>query len=216
MRILGYPADRISILTTYNGQKNLLRDVANFRCANHPLFGLPAKIETVDRYQGQQNDYILLSLVRTKNVGHLRDVRRLVVATSRARLGLYIFGRWSLFSDCYELRSTFEVLQEVPRVLAGVPTETFAERSVSNSRLAGERPAHPVAFTYETLMVWLQQRAQAWSHQQQLDGKKALLQQQQQQAAVTASGRSAANGASAKNLGVESGVPEAGAEDMET
>ena len=213
MRILGYPADRISILTTYNGQKNLLRDVANFRCANHPLFGLPAKIETVDRYQGQQNDYILLSLVRTKNVGHLRDVRRLVVATSRARLGLYIFGRWSLFSDCYELRSTFEVLQEVPRVLAGVPTETFAERSVSNSRLAGERPAHPVAFTYETLMVWLQQRAQAWSHQQHLDGKKALLQQQQQQAAVTAS---AANGDAAKKLGVESGVSEAGAEDMET
>jgi len=46
-----------------------------------------------------------------------------------------------------------------------------------------------------------------------LDGKKALLQQQQQQAAVTAS---AANGDAAKKLGVESGISEAGAEDMET
>ena len=78
MRLLGYPAEKISILTTYNGQKSLIRDVVNARCLNNPMFGSPAKIDTVDKYQGQQNDYILLSLVRTKAVGHLRDVRRLV------------------------------------------------------------------------------------------------------------------------------------------
>jgi superfamily I DNA and/or RNA helicase len=61
----------------------------------------------VDKYQGQQNQYVLLSLVRTRAVGHLRDVRRLVVAMSRARLGLYIFGRTSLFASCYELQPTF-------------------------------------------------------------------------------------------------------------
>jgi hypothetical protein len=61
----------------------------------------------VDKYQGQQNDYILLSLVRTKAVGHLRDVRRLVVAMSRARLGLYIFARVSLFKNCFELTPAF-------------------------------------------------------------------------------------------------------------
>ena len=43
------------------------------------------QVQTVDKYQGQQNDYILLSLVRTRAVGHLRDVRRLVVAMSRSR-----------------------------------------------------------------------------------------------------------------------------------
>lgn len=53
----------------------------------------PRQIATVDKYQGQQNDYVLLSLVRTRAVGHIRDVRRLVVAMSRARLGLYVFGR---------------------------------------------------------------------------------------------------------------------------
>ena len=31
MRLIGYPADRISMLTTYNGQKLLLRDVVNAR-----------------------------------------------------------------------------------------------------------------------------------------------------------------------------------------
>lgn len=36
------------------------------------LSELSLQVTTVDRYQGQQNDYILLSLVRTRTVGHLR------------------------------------------------------------------------------------------------------------------------------------------------
>lgn len=107
MRLLGYPPHKISILTTYNGQKHLIRDVINIRCADNPLIGRPHKITTVDKYQGQQNDYILLSLVRTKAVGHLRDVRRLVVAMSRARLGMYVFARATLFRNCYELTPAF-------------------------------------------------------------------------------------------------------------
>ncbi len=66
MRLIGYPADKISILTTYNGQKHLIRDVIKQRCQDNPLIGQPHKVTTVDRFQGQQNDYILLSLVRTK------------------------------------------------------------------------------------------------------------------------------------------------------
>lgn len=46
--------------------------------------------------------------MRTKAVGHLRDVRRLVVAMSRARLGLYIFARVTLFRNCFELTPAFE------------------------------------------------------------------------------------------------------------
>ena len=107
MRLLGYPAHRISILTTYNGQKALIGDVIERRCAGHPAFGRPARVATVDKYQGQQNDYVLLSLVRTAHFGHLRDVRRLVVAMSRSRLGLYVFGRAELFGNSYELQPTF-------------------------------------------------------------------------------------------------------------
>jgi len=65
----GLPASQISILTTYNGQKQLIRDVVERRCAQDPLFGRPSKIDTVDKFQGQQNDYILLSLVRTPDGG---------------------------------------------------------------------------------------------------------------------------------------------------
>ena len=64
----------------------------------------------MDRYQGSQNDYVILSLVRTRHVGHLRDVRRLVVAMSRARLGLYVLARVSLFSKCRELTPAFTLV----------------------------------------------------------------------------------------------------------
>lgn len=125
MRLLGYPADKITMLTTYNGQKHLLRDVVEQRCASNPFIGRPHKITTVDKFQGQQNDYILLSLVRTKTVGHLRDVRRLVVALSRARLGLYIFAREHNFSNCYELTNAFKLLLSRPRQLHILPNESY-------------------------------------------------------------------------------------------
>lgn len=44
MRILGYPAEKISIITTYNGQASLLRDVVQTRCAENPLIGVPHKV----------------------------------------------------------------------------------------------------------------------------------------------------------------------------
>lgn len=44
MRILGYPAEKISIITTYNGQASLLRDVVKTRCAENPLIGVPHKV----------------------------------------------------------------------------------------------------------------------------------------------------------------------------
>ncbi|KAG2227972.1 hypothetical protein INT45_011996, partial [Circinella minor] len=125
MRLVGYPAEKISILTTYNGQKALINDVLERRCSWNPYFGKPGIVTTVDQYQGQQNDYVLLSLVRTKSVGHIRDVRRLIVAMSRAKLGLYIFCRKELFENCYELRPVFEKLLSRPVKLCLRPNETY-------------------------------------------------------------------------------------------
>lgn len=56
MRLLGYPASKISILATYAGQKALIKDVLAHRCARNPIFGLPRIVTTVDKYQGEQND----------------------------------------------------------------------------------------------------------------------------------------------------------------
>jgi intron-binding protein aquarius len=63
MRLLGYPAEKISILATYAGQRALIKDVLAHRCAKNPIFGLPKIVTTVDKYQGEQNDceYPILS-----------------------------------------------------------------------------------------------------------------------------------------------------------
>lgn len=138
MRLLGYPSEKITILTTYNGQKHLLREIVDRRCANDVLLGKPHKITTVDKYQGQQNDYILLSLVRTKTIGHLRDIRRLVVAMSRARLGLYVFARVSLFMNSFELQHSIEYFRQKPLKLCLQPEETYPTERRLGEKLNGQ------------------------------------------------------------------------------
>ncbi|KAF2178882.1 hypothetical protein K469DRAFT_741877 [Zopfia rhizophila CBS 207.26] len=134
MRLLGYPSSKISILTTYAGQRALIRDVLSHRCKGNRLFGMPRIVATVDKYQGEQNDYIILSLVRTRSIGYLRDIRRLTVALSRARLGLYILGRRSVFESCFELRSAFDILLSRPDKLSLVTGELYGE----TKRLVGD------------------------------------------------------------------------------
>lgn len=133
MRLLGYPAEKISILCAYAGQRALIRDVLAHRCKNNRLFGMPAWVGTIDKYQGEQNDYVILSMVRTKAPGYLRDIRRLTVALSRARLGLYIFGRREVFESSLELRDAFDLLFQRSNKLSLVAGEMFpAARGVED------------------------------------------------------------------------------------
>ena len=174
MRLQGIPASRISIITTYNGQADLLHDVVAQRCAWSPIFGTPAKIATTDKFQGQQNDYILLSLVRTKAVGHLRDVRRLIVAMSRARLGLYVFGRRALFEPSPELRPTFAQLLSYPDKLALLPAERAPTR-----RSADEVPSEGVLMVdglteMGELVASLTERAEGERRERELAGLGAM------------------------------------------
>ncbi|RHY31399.1 hypothetical protein DYB32_003549 [Aphanomyces invadans] len=107
MRLIGYAADRIAVLTTYAGQKELLWSMFQ---PGKAAFGLPSSIATVDEFQGQQRDFVLLSLVRTRHVGHIRDVRRAIVAVSRARFGLYVFGKKAVFDSAVELKHVIKPL----------------------------------------------------------------------------------------------------------
>jgi intron-binding protein aquarius len=141
MVLIGYPPERISILTTYNGQKGLIEDIVSQRCGNGtPLAGIrPQAISTVDKYQGQQNDYIILSLVRTKSVGHLRDIRRLIVAVSRARLGMYVFCRQSLFAQCHDLKRVMEQFIERPTKLELVTGEDYNTQRKADEKISSEK-----------------------------------------------------------------------------
>ena len=68
---------------------------------------------------------VILSLTRTKRVGYLRDVRRMTVALSRARLGLYILGRKDVFEWCHELAPAFNMLLQRPHQLMLVTGEMW-------------------------------------------------------------------------------------------
>ncbi len=53
------------------------------------------QITTVDNFQGEENDLILLSLVRSNprnEIGFLKVENRVCVALSRARCGMFLFG----------------------------------------------------------------------------------------------------------------------------
>lgn len=63
----------------------------------------------------------------------------MTVALSRARLGLYIFGRRDVFESCYELKEAFDRLLERPDTLQLVPGEIFpSARLVSDEVEATE------------------------------------------------------------------------------
>ena len=71
---------------------------------------------------------MILSLTRTSRVGYLRDIRRLTVALSRARLGLYILGRREVFESCFELRQAFEILFQRPDKLTLMTGEMWPSK----------------------------------------------------------------------------------------
>lgn len=149
MRILGYQCENIAVLATYNGQVDLLKEVISARAAQFGNAGMPFAISTVDKFQGRQADYVLLSLVKTKTLGHFRDIRRMTVAVSRARYGLYIFGYFSLFSSNKDFTPLFQALSD-NNDLTLVAGETFVETTreesdilnLSDSRI---RPVHSPA-----------------------------------------------------------------------
>ncbi|KAG0633910.1 P-loop containing nucleoside triphosphate hydrolase protein [Tuber brumale] len=84
--------EKITVLTFYGGQKH---EITKRVRKNHNLKSCNLRITTVDSYQGEENDVIILSLVRSNpqgNVGFLNVQNRICVALSRAQLGFYIFG----------------------------------------------------------------------------------------------------------------------------
>ncbi|KAF2677402.1 P-loop containing nucleoside triphosphate hydrolase protein, partial [Lentithecium fluviatile CBS 122367] len=88
----GVESQKITILTFYNGQRTVLLN----KLRNHQnLRGNVFNVVTVDSYQGEENDVVLLSLVRSNrkhNIGFLSVDNRVCVALSRAKRGFYLFG----------------------------------------------------------------------------------------------------------------------------
>ena len=89
-----YTPSQITVLVTYSGQLLKMRK----KIKEDPSCQ-DVRVCTVDNFQGEENDIILLSLVRSNesnNVGFLKEENRVCVALSRAKHGLYCIGNFQL------------------------------------------------------------------------------------------------------------------------
>ena len=84
----------VGIISPYKGQVGLLRRMLRQDRYWKPFRSL-ITVNTVDGFQGQERDIIVISLVRSNDqgdIGFLRDLRRMNVAITRARMKLIILG----------------------------------------------------------------------------------------------------------------------------
>ena len=96
----GYSPSQITVLTTYTGQLLKLRPLM----PKEKFEGV--RVTVVDNFQGEENDIIILSLVRSNkngNVGFLKTDNRVCVALSRAKKGFFCFGNFTLLRSSSEL-----------------------------------------------------------------------------------------------------------------
>jgi ATP-dependent RNA/DNA helicase IGHMBP2 len=73
------------IITPYSGQVTLLKETLNQKF----------RVSTIDSFQGQEKEHIILSLVRSNTdneIGFLKDYRRTNVALTRAKQKLFVIG----------------------------------------------------------------------------------------------------------------------------
>ncbi|KAF4079021.1 hypothetical protein AMELA_G00188300 [Ameiurus melas] len=108
-----YEPSKITILTTYTGQLYCLRKLM----PSAEFAGV--KVHVVDKYQGEENDIVILSLVRSNSegrVGFLQIPNRVCVALSRAKKGLYCIGNMDMFSKVKLWSNILHTLREKGQV----------------------------------------------------------------------------------------------------
>ena len=98
------------VISPYRAQVHYLRHLLKKEPFFRPCRRL-ITVHTVDGFQGQERDVIMISLVRANEkgqIGFLRDLRRMNVAITRARMKLLILGeavtftRHPFYSELYE------------------------------------------------------------------------------------------------------------------
>ncbi|KAK3095095.1 hypothetical protein FSP39_010254 [Pinctada imbricata] len=90
----GYNPSQITILTLYTGQLFELRSML----PKQEFQGV--RVTVVDNFQGEENDIVLMSLVRSNEgkIGFLEIENRVCVALSRAKHGFFVIGNLKLMA----------------------------------------------------------------------------------------------------------------------
>lgn len=116
----------ITVITPYLGQSRALRNVLRLRA--HQLRDV--RVSTVDLYQGDENDIVILSMVRTQKLTDFLKMRnRMIVACSRARFAMIIIGNSDLLELSPHWRQVLEMLREMDAIGKYLPV-TFGSKRV--------------------------------------------------------------------------------------
>ncbi|WP_417783833.1 AAA domain-containing protein [Terasakiella pusilla] len=98
----------IAVLTFYRPQERELRARLRKLCGQHGRTTsfelgkrLRIKLATVDRFQGQEADLVLLSFVKSGSAGFLNSPNRLNVALTRARFQIVLIGDFHWMASKY-------------------------------------------------------------------------------------------------------------------
>jgi len=84
--------DSLAILSPYRSQINCISNLLTNEQKNR---GYKQCINTIDSYQGKENDLIIISMVRSNNkqdLGFLNNINRMNVMMTRAKSALIIIG----------------------------------------------------------------------------------------------------------------------------
>ena len=103
------------VISPYKAQVQYLRQLVKKDAFFKPFRSLMT-INTVDGFQGQERDVILISLVRANEdgqIGFLNDLRRMNVAITRARMKLIILGDASTLTKHPFYKKLYEYISEL-------------------------------------------------------------------------------------------------------
>lgn len=103
----------VGLISPYKAQVQYLRQLLK-RDAFFKPFRPLITVNTVDGFQGQERDVILISLVRANEegqIGFLNDLRRMNVAITRARMKLIILGDASTLTKHAFYKKLYEYIQ---------------------------------------------------------------------------------------------------------
>ena len=151
---------RVAVLTPYRDQVGAIRDTMRQRLpglengaaggsgsgggrkrkrggggggAQHREADATDIVQSVDKFQGQERDVVVLSTVRAEGLGFVRDVQRMCVALTRGKYSLLIVGnRRNLSRGSKVWRNFFKYLDSLDRIiivrdLQMDPLEDFGE-----------------------------------------------------------------------------------------
>ncbi|XP_056420937.1 protein ZGRF1 isoform X4 [Hyla sarda] len=88
----GVQGSMIGVITLYKSQMNKICCMLSFAAVSDPSHIKMVQVSTVDAFQGAEKEIIILSCVRTRQVGFIDSEKRMNVALTRGKRHLLIVG----------------------------------------------------------------------------------------------------------------------------